>query len=107
MSRLREQDAIAWLLVNVPEGWTQIDIDGDAWGVTRTSRAGGRTFTFTAERLGARYRLSANIWITSDGATLRPCEVPVEQVLAFVGSLANSRKRNKENHGHGNHEWAQ
>lgn len=96
MEPLREGDAIEWLLANVPEGWTQVEVDGQPWGVTRTRRAGGKAFTFSAEQLGASGRLSANLWITSRGTQLKPCEVPTEEVLQFVSALASTRAAQDE-----------
>lgn len=104
MAPLREPDAVEWLLLNVPDGWTAVHIDGTAWGVTMTARAGGRSFSFSAERLGARDRVSANLWITSEGPKLKPCEVSVERVLDFVDALANRCEDNKESDEGGGYE---
>ena len=72
------------LIGAVPEGWTRADVDGRPWGVTRVTRAGGKMVSLNAERLGDSEQLGANIWITSDGPVLRPCEVPAEKVLHFL-----------------------
>ena len=90
MGLLRDGDEIDWLLRNVPEGWTEVQLDGQRWAVTRTRRAGGRALTFGAEQLGTAEGFGANVWITSDGPVLRPCEVPAEQVLGFVRALADT-----------------
>lgn len=72
------------LIRTIPEGWTCVEIDGKAWGVTRVTRAGGKAISVHAERLGDTEQLGANVWITSDGPILRPCEVPAEEVLQFL-----------------------
>jgi len=41
----------------------------------------------TAEQLGGSVMFSANVWHTSNGPVLRPCEVPAETVLDFLESL--------------------
>jgi peptide-methionine (S)-S-oxide reductase len=76
------------LLRTIPEGWTRAEVDGQAWGVTRVTRAGGKVISVNAERLGDTEQLGANIWITSDGPILRPCEVPAEKVLQFLRAAA-------------------
>lgn len=82
------RDELERLLRDVPEGWSRATVRGEAWGVSRVSRARGRSLTFTAERLGASDRLSANIWITADGPVLKPCEVPADSVVDFLRALA-------------------
>ncbi|MDQ4138108.1 MAG: peptide methionine sulfoxide reductase [Actinomycetota bacterium] len=82
-----DPDELSELVARVPAGWTRHIIAGSPWGVTRAERAGGRTTTLTAQRLGGTGYLSANIWHTSAGALLRPCEMPAAAVLAFLRQL--------------------
>lgn len=76
------------LLRAIPEGWTRAEVDGQAWGVTRVTRAGGKVISLDAERLGGAEQLGANVWITSKGPILRPCEVPAEMVMQFLRAAA-------------------
>jgi peptide-methionine (S)-S-oxide reductase len=76
------------LLRIIPEGWSRAEIAGQAWGVTRTTRAGGKVISVNAERLGDTEQLGANVWITSEGPVLRPCEVPAEKVMQFLRAAA-------------------
>lgn len=76
------------LVEQIPEGWSRVQVAGEPWGVTRTTRAEGKVVTVSAERLGGAERLSANVWITTDGPVLRPCEVPADAVLGFLRSAA-------------------
>jgi hypothetical protein len=76
------------LIRAIPEGWTRVQIAGQGWGITRITRAGGRTISFDAERLGGNERLGANVWNTSDGTLLRPCEVPEERVMQVLRDAA-------------------
>jgi len=48
----------------------------------------------------------ANVWITSEGPKLKPCEVSVEQVLDFVGSLINGHEGAKEGGVDGDREFS-
>ncbi|WP_225997693.1 peptide methionine sulfoxide reductase [Myceligenerans pegani] len=66
-------------------------MDGQTWGVTRTTRAGGRVISITAERLGDSEQLGANVWITAEGPVLRPCEVPEESVMKFLRTAVTER----------------
>lgn len=76
------------LIRAIPEGWTRVQIDGRGWGITRTTRAGGKTISFDAERLGSKEYLGANVWNTSEGSVLRPCEVPEERVMQLLRDAA-------------------
>ncbi|HEY0240547.1 MAG TPA: peptide methionine sulfoxide reductase [Friedmanniella sp.] len=77
-------DDVRALVDRVPAGWNEVDYDGRPWGLTRTDRAGGGTTTLYAEQLGGTDFVSANVWRTSTGDVLRPCEMPREVVLAFL-----------------------
>lgn len=86
-SRDHELDA---LIERIPEGWSRARIAGRSWGVTRTTRAGGKVISVDAERLGDTEQLGANVWITSEGAVLRPCEVPEEKLMQFLRAAATA-----------------
>ena len=75
------------LLGRVPPGWTRHVVNGRPWGVSRVEHVDGRTTTLTAEQLGGASMFSANIWHTSNGPVLRPCEVPARVVLDFLEEL--------------------
>ena len=74
------------LVERVPEGWTEVAYRGHAWGLSRTDRAEGRTTTLYAEELGGPGFVSANVWRTSGGEVLRPCEMPAAAVVDFLRS---------------------
>lgn len=72
------------LVERVPEGWSVATYDGRRWGVTRTSRAGGRAVSVYAEELGGTDVVSTNVYLAEAGTELRPCEMPAATVLAFL-----------------------
>lgn len=78
------------LLAGIRPGWTRVEVDGRAYGLTRTDRVDGRTVTIFAEELGGPDVVSANIWRTTDGDVLRPCEMAAEKVLGFLRSADRS-----------------
>ncbi|QGN33227.1 hypothetical protein [Microlunatus sp. Gsoil 973] len=78
------------LLTSIPEGWSRTEIDGRGWAITRTTHAQGKVITLSAERLGDAEQLSANVWLTSAGTVLKPCEVPAERVIRFLRAAADS-----------------
>lgn len=80
----------ATLVAAVPDGWSRTEVDGRPWAVTRTEHARGKVITLTAERLDDDQQLGANIWITSGGPILRPCELPAETVLEFLRAAAKA-----------------
>ncbi|MET1053540.1 MAG: peptide methionine sulfoxide reductase [Mycetocola sp.] len=75
---------LAALIRGIPEGWTRVHIADRDWGVTRTTRAGGKVMSFEADRLGDSEHFGANVWNTSEGSVLRPCEVPADKVMQFL-----------------------
>lgn len=68
----------------MPEGWTLVTYAGLRYGLRRASRAGGRSVSLYAEQLGGPDVVSTNIYRTSGGDVLRPCEMPAATVLAFL-----------------------
>lgn len=83
-------DRLEALIAAIPEGWSRAHIGDQTWAITRVTRAGGRVVSLDAERLGAHEQLGANVWLTSDGALLRPCEVPEEKVMRFLDAAATA-----------------
>lgn len=77
-------DDLATLLDRVPEGWTSVTYRGRPYGLRRTSRAEGRSVAVHAAELGGTDVVSTNVYRTSSGDVLRPCEMPTAVVLAFL-----------------------
>lgn len=88
MSQPRD-DELDTLVGAIPGGWTRLRLAGETWAITRTTRADGKVVTLDAERLGTPEYLGANIWLTSHGALLKPCEVPAENVLRVLRAAAD------------------
>ena len=69
----------------LPRGWFTARFDGRRYGVSNVAHAGGRSFKLYAEELGGPDRISLNIYAPPSGTpALRPCEMPVDKVIAFV-----------------------
>jgi len=77
-------EPLAALLGRVPEGWTPVVFEGRRYGLSRVTRAGGRSISVFAEELGGTDVVSANVYRTSTGELLKPCEMPATRVLAFL-----------------------
>ncbi|MBT2486744.1 MULTISPECIES: peptide methionine sulfoxide reductase [unclassified Microbacterium] len=92
MDDARHDDLDA-LVDAIPEGWSRVRIDGQDWGVTRTTRAAGGVISVDADRLADDERFGANVWRTSDGTVLRPCEVPPEKVMHFLRAASTAFSR--------------
>jgi peptide-methionine (S)-S-oxide reductase len=75
---------LASLVERVPEGWTLVRYQGRPYGLSRSSRAGGGAVSVYAEELGGDDVVSTNVYRTSSGDLLRPCEMPASKVLAFL-----------------------
>ena len=81
---------VGGLVEELPEGWSTVRFDGRTYGVTRSSAAGGRVMSVYAEELGGTDVVSANVYRTTDGDLLKPCEMPAEKVLGFLRGLTVS-----------------
>ena len=77
----------------VPEGWSPVDYRGRRYGLSRTSRAGGRAVSVLAHELGGSDVISANVYRVADGSGLRPCEMPAEKVLGFLRGWRSPAER--------------
>jgi hypothetical protein len=75
---------LAALVMRVPEGWTSVVFDGRRYGLSRVTRAHGQSVSIYAEELGGPDVVSANVYRTSNGPLLKPCEMPADRVLAFL-----------------------
>ena len=78
--------AAVWSRLSVwPQGYFTARYDGRRYGVSSTAHAGGKSFKLYAEELGGPDRISLNIYAPTTGdPALRPCEMPVDKVTAFV-----------------------
>ena len=72
------------LVDRVPDGWSVATYAGRRYGVTKETRADGRAISVYAEELGGTDVVSTNVYVTTGGEELRPCEMPAEKVLAFL-----------------------
>ena len=68
----------------VPPGWTAVEYRHRRYGMIRSDHADGRSLSIVAEELGGSDVISTNVYRTARGDQLRPCEMPVETVLAFL-----------------------
>lgn len=75
---------IATLVDRVPEGWTPVVFRGRPYGLRRTTRASGHAVSIYAAELGGTDVISSNVYRTSAGDLLRPCEMTETAVLAFL-----------------------
>lgn len=69
----------------LPQGYFTARYDGRRYGVSNVAHAGGKSYKLYAEELGGPDRISLNIYAPPSGVpALRPCEMPVDKVTAFV-----------------------
>lgn len=70
----------------LPEGWSEVAYGGRRYGLTKITRAGGRSSSVHAEELGGADVVSANVYRTAAGDVLKPCEMPAAKVLGFLAA---------------------
>ncbi len=80
----RRAPQLGALLDALPEGWSEVAYAGRRWGLTKTTRTGGRSSSVYAEELGGTDVVSANVYRTAAGDVLKPCEMPAAKVLDFL-----------------------
>lgn len=86
-------EAMRKTLAAWPQGYFTADYDGRRYGVSNTSHAGGRSLKLYAEELGGTDIISLNLYTPTHGEpALRPCEMPVEKVMAFIAGAVPVRK---------------
>lgn len=79
--------AAVWsILMSLPRGYFTVRYAGRRYGVTNSVHANGRSFKLYAEELGGSDRISLNIYrpLGSPKPALKPCEMPLDKVTAFV-----------------------
>ena len=79
------------LVDRVPEGWTAVAFHGRRYGLSRVTRAAGRSVAVYAEQLGGPDVVSANVYRTTSGDLLRPCEMPAATVLEILRDWSRER----------------
>ena len=78
-------EAILTRLLSLPPGYSEGLYRNRRYGITRTSSPDGRRHWLFAEELGGPARVSCNLYRLGPGRlALRPCEMPAEDVTAFV-----------------------
>lgn len=75
---------VGGLVDALPEGWSEVTYAGHRYGLTKITRAGGRSLSVYAEQLGGSDVISANVYRTGAGDVLKPCEMPAAKVLDFL-----------------------
>ena len=79
--------AAVWTtLASWPRGYFTVRYQGRRYGVTNSAHANGNSFKLYAEELGGTDRISLNIYRPPSSAepALKPCEMPVDKVTAYV-----------------------
>lgn len=71
-------------MLHLPSGHHFGEYGGRRYGLTVSVHNDGRSRKLYAEELGGADFVSLNVYHTSAGVRLKPCEMPAEKVIAFV-----------------------
>jgi hypothetical protein len=71
-------------LARLPTGYSEGTYAGGRWSVSLKRSADERGVSLLARELGGRGLVSFNLYATSAGAQLRPCEMPQATVIEFI-----------------------
>lgn len=83
---LRE-DQVEERIDSLPLGYSKVRYRQRTYGVTKTVFDASRSAKVFGEELGGTDFVSFNFYRTTKGNKLRPCEMPVQKVLAFLKSM--------------------
>ena len=72
------------LLNLIPKGTSRGQYRGITYLVSKTLHNDGRSIKLYAEEAGGDDFVSLNFYETSQGESLKPCEMPEEKVLSFL-----------------------
>lgn len=81
---LKRSNLLRQKLEGMPEGYSERTLRGTRYGVTKKTHNNGRSLKLYAEQLGGSNVVSCNLYITSRGEFLKPCEMPLKKVFDFV-----------------------
>jgi hypothetical protein len=68
----------------IPEGYSEGLYNGRRWRITKSVGAGGKGAKLQAHELGGTGFVSLNLYALTKGDSLKPCEMSVAHVRAFV-----------------------
>lgn len=68
----------------LPEGYSEGLYQGRRYGITKTCFNGGRSVKVFARALGGTELVSLNGYLTAGGEVVKPCEMPLAKVAAFL-----------------------
>jgi hypothetical protein len=83
-SPMRDLTEFLERLARLAPGYTEGTYAGGRWSVSLKRSADERSVSLLARELGGRGLVSFNLYATSAGAQLRPCEMPEAAVVEFV-----------------------
>jgi len=79
--------AVAEALLALPLGTFRARAQGRDWLVTRSLFAGGASEKLVGQALDGSDYISLNLYRLDAGPRLKPCEMPIAKVVAFVRDL--------------------
>ena len=85
-----EKEKVKWLEVittELPIGYSEGDYQGRRYGITKSAFNNGKSFKVYAEELGGKDFISLNLYLTNEGAVLKPCEMPEQKVKSFLNEV--------------------
>ena len=81
------EDQVLEKIVALPNGFKEVKYRDRAYGLRKESFNEEQSFKVYAEELGGRDHISLNFYQTSTAKHVRPCEMPLQKVLAFLRGM--------------------
>ena len=67
----------------LPIGYSEVNYEGEKYGVTKSEFNQGKSYKIYAEELGGTDFISLNYYRINKGEYLKPCEMPKQKVIHF------------------------
>ncbi|MDG1260589.1 MAG: peptide methionine sulfoxide reductase [Flavobacteriales bacterium] len=75
------------ILKNLPEGYSTVRYNEQAYGMTVSRFNGGKSMKVYAEELGGKDFISMNYYFGTSEEYFKPCEMPKEKVVSFIQEM--------------------
>ena len=75
------------ITVGLPIGYSEGEFQGKRYGISKSAFNQGKSLKVYAEELGGKDFISLNLYLTHEGAMLKPCEMPEQKVKDFLNEI--------------------
>lgn len=75
------------LINKIPDGYSEAIYNNSRYSINKRSFNNGKSFKIYAKELKGKDFISLNFYITNNKKIIKPCEMTLEKVLAFLKGI--------------------